>query len=44
MFGIEGILGVFNRKSHVITPGALNLIVWRPVSISLVICKAPSMT
>jgi len=44
MAGTEAILGVFNRKSHVIIAGGLNLIVWRPVSTYLVTSSAPSFT
>jgi len=44
MFGIVAILGVFNRRSQVITPGGLNLIVCKPVSTYRVTSTSPSLT
>lgn len=41
MLGTLANLGVLSLKSHVMTPGNLNLIVYNPPSISLVTCTSP---
>lgn len=42
--GIDAIFGVLSLKSHVITPGALKLIVWRPESTYRVTSRPESLT